>query len=391
MKLQNVGIVFGSRSVEHEVSIITAHQIMAALDRSKLKPIPIYITKNGKWMHRRSFYNLETFRNTMAPAFWLGRKTVNLNEEFTVSTPVFGLLRKRVKIDVAIPATHGTYGEDGTVQAYLELLNVPYVGAGSLSSALCMNKPMTKRIFRDRNLPILDFIEVDRFAYRTRPEDVMESILRQFSMPVFVKPAVAGSSIGVSKACTRTDLEDSLDLAFTYCSEALVEPAVPFPIELNCSVIGNRELRVSAIEKPLTQEGDFLSYEAKYLRGRKKMSGMQSMTREVPAKISETIADQIRDLSIKAFRACLCSGIARIDFLMNGKTNEVFVNEINTLPGSFSYYLWEPAGLSFPDLLDELIMLAIEKHKDKQKTKYTDDQNLLEKLGSSPKLKGKTN
>lgn len=385
-----VGVIFGSRSVEHAVSIITAHQVMGALDRSKYEVIPIYITRDGIWVTGDDLLQLRNFKNL---------DLHRLEKSFITPDPsVPGLVRHEKlldKIDVVFPVVHGTHGEDGTLQGLLELANIPYVGAGVVGSAVGMDKVVMKSVFRDNGLPVVEFRWFTRRQWQTAPEDVIAKIETDLKYPVFVKPANLGSSIGITKAKDREKLQFALDVASHFDRRLIIEEAIENAMEINCSVLGNDEPVASVCEQPLPWE-EFLSYEDKYLKG--SPQGMKGLRRRVPAPISPELTTEIQSLAIKAFKAIDCRGIARVDFLVDPtgrwrwfrKIGRPFMNEINTMPGSVAFYLWEPMGVKFPELVEKLIGLALEAHEEKKKTIYSSEQDtsLLRQLDDRAPLKG---
>lgn len=373
-----VGVIFGSRSVEHEVSIITAHQVIQAFDKDKYEVVPIYITKEGHWFSGERLLKLENFKDL--PSLISDLEKVYIAPDPSIESLV--RVSKRwfkkaspIKIDVAFPLVHGTYGEDGTLQGLLELANIPYVGVGVLGSALGMDKIAMKAVFRENKLPILNYLWFLREEWRKASEDIIAMIEANLKYPMFVKPANLGSSIGISKVRSRDELMYAIDVASHYDRRLLVEEALEDAIEINCSVLGNDDPIPSVCEQPVSWE-EFLSYEDKYLKGNK-ISGLKGADRRIPAPISSELTGEIQRLAIKAFKAIDGCGVARVDFLVDRKDKKVFVNEINTIPGSISFYLWEATGIKFPILIDRLIALAFERHKEKGKTSYSYDSKLL--------------
>jgi D-alanine-D-alanine ligase len=279
------------------------------------------------------------------------------------------------------PAMHGTNGEDGTLQGLLELTGVPYVGAGVLGSAVGMDKVLMKAAFEQNNLPVVSYLWVLRSQLKKKQEEVLAWIEGNLRYPLFVKPANLGSSVGISRARNRDELQFALDVAGHYDRKLLVEEAVEAVREINCAVMGNEELVASACEEPISWES-FLSYDDKYLHGQAG-KGMKGSRRRVPADIPDELTHEIQDLAIKAFRAVDCRGIARVDLLVDRETQAVYLNEVNTLPGSMSFYLWQPLGLTPSQVVDNLIQLAIEAAEDKARTTFSYDSNLLEKADLS--------
>jgi D-alanine-D-alanine ligase len=400
MAKTRLAVIFGSRSVEHEVSVITGQQIMAAADSAKYDVVPVYITKEGAWLTGAALADLDTFR---VPGRLERAERAFLAPEpgqrgLVRAESGLGLFRRGgpTEIDVAFPAVHGTYGEDGTLQGLLELADVPYVGAGVAAASVGMDKILTKAAFRAAGLPVIDGQWYSRSRFQADPEAVLAGVEQSVGYPAFVKPAVLGSSIGVACASNRDDLRFALEVASSYGRRLLVERALEDFIEVNCAVLGNDDPIPSVCEQPV-RGTEVLSYADKYLRGTKAPGGsdagagpasgqagdklgggMQTAQRLIPAPIPDDLTARIQALAVAAFRAIDGAGIARVDFLLT-RDGEVYVNEINTLPGSLSFYLWEPSGVSFPQLIDRLVALALERHADRQRTTYSYDSDLLQR------------
>lgn len=388
MERLKIGVIFGSRSVEHEVSIVTAHQVMQAIDTNKYEIVPIYITKEGHWFTGEKLLDIGSFKD-------LSSLVSDLEKVYIAPDPsVESLVRTSrkwfkkgspIRIDVAFPLVHGTYGEDGTLQGLLELANIPYVGAGVLGSALGMDKIAMKAVFKGCNLPAVNYIWFLRNEWKDKREEIIIKIETDLKYPLFVKPANLGSSIGISKAKNREGLIQAVEIAGHYDRRLIVEESLEGGIEINCSVLGNENPVPSVCEQPVSWE-EFLNYDEKYLRGGK-ASGLKGMERRIPAQIPQELTEKIQQLAIKAFEAVDCRGIARVDFLVNAEKGEIFINEINTIPGSLSFYLWEATGIKFSELIDRLVDLAMGAFKEKRKTTYSYDSILLKHINSrSPKL-----
>ena len=375
----NVGVIYGGASVEHDVSILTALQAMEALS-ARHTVVPIYVTRSGRWLSDDTLRELDTYRVEGEPDV----PEISRDLSGGLVRPLGGGLLSRRRagtgIDVALPATHGTYGEDGTLQGLLELCGVPYAGSSVGASATAMDKGVSKAVLRLAGLPTPDGIEIPREA---GPELVSRT-LAEYGLPVYVKPISLGSSIGVTRCTTREEVDEALELAFELDRAALVEQSVEGATEVNCAVLGPRggELRASVCEQPVAQDG-LLSFEDKYMRGGKG-EGMKGAERIIPAPIGDEATARVQELAIRAFRALGCAGVARVDFLI-APDGTVHVNELNTIPGSFSFYLWEPAGLPFPDLLDELLDIALAEHRRSASTTRTFDSALLASRGTGSK------
>lgn len=384
MSRQRVGVIFGGRSVEHDVSIVTGHQVMEAL-AGRHEVVPIYVTREGRWLASPALNDLDVYRTN---------RWAKVGEEAFIP-PVAGYgglyapggrFRKgrRIPLDVVVPAIHGTYGEDGTLQGTLELADLPYVGSGMTGSAAGMDKVAMKACFQSVGLPVVPHILVWSAQIESDENGVIEEIERTIGYPAFVKPTRLGSSVGIGKATDRATLEDALEVARSYDRRILVETAMDGCIEVNCSVIGSsaRGTRASVCEQPVPWE-EFLSFEDKYVRGAKgaKATGMAGQERRIPAPISEMLTKQVQDNALRAFQSIDASGVARIDSFVRQETNETWVMEINTVPGSFSFYLWEATGkgMKFDQLMDELIAIALEDHKAKSQLMFTYDSSMLQR------------
>ncbi len=349
MKKIRVGVLFGGRSGEHEVSLRSAASVIGALDRNKYDVLPIAITKSGKWLPPAQSMKL------LPPE---QRTDAATSRDLTIQ-PVPGSTNS---VDVVFPVLHGTFGEDGTVQGLLELAGVAYVGAGVLGSSIGMDKDVMKRLFRERRLPTPEHMVVLRDQIGPGVERLIE---KRFRYPMFVKPANLGSSVGISKVHSRKELLKSLDLAAQYDRKVMIERCLDGR-EIECSVLGNDRPEAS-IPGEIIPSHEFYDYEAKYID--------ESSQLIIPAKLTPAQTRRVQRLAVEAFLACECSGMARVDFFLERKTGRVLVNELNTIPGftSISMYpkLWEASGVSYPALIDRLIQLALERHADKARTRYS--------------------
>ena len=380
MKRLRVGVIYGGRSSEHEVSLASAAAVLANLDPTRYEPIPILIDKRGRWsiaerpptaMSAAEVIQDETRASPEAGA--AAREThlvADPTDETLVTIQPSGVsagtdgrraLVDRLSLDVVFPVVHGPYGEDGTLQGLLELANVAYVGAGVLSSAVGMDKAVAKVLFAAQRLPLVDYAVVAGPEWDTERAVSLGRLTTQLAFPVFVKPANLGSSVGVSKAGNESELEQAIDLARCYDRKIIVEAAVPNARELECAVLGN-DTPVASVPGEIIPSREFYDYESKYLD-----KGSELI---IPAPLSAAQTDQLRAMAIEAFRAIDAVGLARVDFLMAGDSDRVYLNELNTIPGftTISMYakLWDASGLSYPELLDRLIQLARERHSDKQ-------------------------
>lgn len=380
----NVAVMFGGKSVEHEISVISALQAAEHLDKEKYTAIPIYITKQGKMYTGEQIGKIEAYKNIDA-LLKQSRQVILSNEDGKVvmaDYPVkfrFGKSNNTV-IDVVLPIVHGTNVEDGTLQGYLKTLGVPFAGCDVLASAVGMDKHIMKLVFREAGIPVLDskcFLKPD---YIDSEEKVISAIAAAFGYPVIVKPVNLGSSVGISKARNQAELAEALDLAFQFAATVLVERAITNLREINCAVLGDiYEAEASECEEPLNAT-DILSYEDKYLAGGKSAGGskgMASLARKIPADISDEQRTLIRNMAVKAFQAIGGNGVARIDFMIDTTDNTVYLNEINTIPGSLAFYLWKPVGVSYTELLDRMIKLALKRAREEADIVYSFDTNVL--------------
>jgi D-alanine-D-alanine ligase len=384
-----VAVVFGSRSVEHEVSIISAIQAMDAMDPRRFEPLPIYITKEGRWITGPELRRIDSYKDqsglvNRCRSVYLRPEPFG-NRLFMEELGPFGTRRTRVTVvDVVFPVVHGTYGEDGTLQGLCELAALPYVGAGVVGSAVGMDKIVMKAAFQAQGLPVVNYLWFTRKRWQSATDEVADEVERTLTYPLFVKPANLGSSVGITKANDRAGLFGAVEVAAHYDRRLLVEEAFEGGVEVNCSVLGNDDPQPSVCEQPIAWT-EILSYEDKYLRGGKAKSGsagagMASLTRRIPAPIAPELTAEVQRLAVEAFRAVDCSGLARVDFLVDPVSGRIAVNEINTMPGSLSFYLWEPSGVPFPTLVERLIELALERHRERQQTTYSFDSALLQKV-----------
>ncbi|MGH9404934.1 MAG: D-alanine--D-alanine ligase family protein [Terriglobia bacterium] len=364
-KKLRLGILFGGRSGEHEVSLESAASVLKAANPQRYEIVPIGITREGRWIAGAALG--EFTPEALALALSTGTPFTppadpTQKDLMPLASP--GAARNH-PIDVIFPVLHGTFGEDGTVQGLLELAGIPYVGAGVLGSAAGMDKDLMKRLFRDAGLPVVPWILVLRREWQAHAARVRREIEQALGYPVFVKPANLGSSVGISKVHGRAELDAALALAGRYDRKILAERAVDAR-EIECAVLGNDTPRAS-VPGEIVPVNEFYDYEAKYVREGSRLI--------IPAKIGARKSQEVKAVSIRAFKAVDCAGMARVDFLLDRKSGEIFVNEINTIPGftSISMYpkLWEASGVSYPRLIDYLIELALERHKEKSEVEYS--------------------
>jgi len=360
-KRLRVGILFGGRSGEHEVSLASAASVIRALDPEKYEAVPIGISKDGRWLvgagaQRMLRDVLRSGQRVFLPPDPSAAALVPLGNEQPQSA---------VRIDVVFPVLHGTFGEDGTVQGLLELAGLPYVGAGVMASAIGMDKDVQKRLFQQAGLPVTEYMSIPRSGWERERAQWLAAITKQFRFPAFVKPATLGSSVGTTKVHNRRELPPALDLAAEYSQKILVERAVSCR-EIEVSVLGN-EKPLASLPGEIIPHREFYDYAAKYLE-----EGTRLI---VPAKLTPEQVAKFQDYATRAFRAIDCAGMARVDFFLERRGGRIIVNELNTIPGftTISMYpkLWEASGLSYPELISRLIELGLEQHREKQRTKYS--------------------
>ncbi len=379
----NVAVFYGCRSVEHEVSIISAVQAMNAIDREKYDVTPVYVTKDGEMYTGESMFTIEEYRN-LAELLKKSRKVYFVREDGKVlmksETVSFFKREKPTVIDVAFPIVHGTNCEDGTIQGFLEYLNLPYVGCDVMSSAVGMDKSVFKDVLKNAGLPVLDCICFRAREYTADKSVVTEKIKNKIGFPLIVKPVNTGSSIGISKVSSEEELDSALMLAYSFSDKILVERAVEHLREINCSVLGNADSCIASVcEEPFMND-EILSYNDKYMGNSKtggQSKGMASLGRKIPADIDEEKTEEIRRLACGIFKAIGAEGVARIDFIIDTDNNTVYANEINTIPGSLAFYLWDATGIKYRELCDRLIELAFKRQRNRENISYTIDTNIL--------------
>lgn len=369
-----VGVFFGGRSTEHEISVISANQAMAAMSREKYDIIPVYITKEGKWYTGEALTDVANYRDTDA----LLQKCEQVymrpiyGDYNLYSMKTAGVFRHDHKViaalDVVLPVLHGSNGEDGTFQGVIETIGIPFVGCDVLASANGMDKITMKMILASEDVPVVDYVWFTDKEWFSRHDALVEKVEKKLGYPVIVKPANLGSSVGIHRADNRKALEAAVADAEKYTSRIIVEHLVEDLCEINCSVLGNcDDYRMSVLEEPI-KSGEILSYEDKYMGGTKTERGMQASKKRIPADLPADMTERIKFLAGETFRVLSCHGVSRVDFIVDRKDNSVYVNEINTIPGSLSFYLWEATGLTFEALMDELVRLAF-KRKEEQSRK----------------------
>lgn len=389
--MENIVVAFGGRSVEHEVSIITGMQVVENMDK-KYNAIPMYITKDGKFLCGESLKNFKTykegkFEETFEVFFkpndpYLYREVTQKGGLFSKETKT---VEKYIKVDCVFPALHGTYGEDGCFQGMLETTALPYVGCGVMSAAVGMDKVIMKKVFQSEEIPMTPYFYFYREDFEKEEEIIRKA--EEIGYNLFVKPANLGSSIGISKVKNREELIEAIKIASEYDRKIIIEKAVDNPREINAAVIGyQNDLKVSELEEPIGWK-EFLKFDEKYISGSKggaKTKGMASQSKKLPADVTEEVKNKVQEYAKRAFRAIDGMGVARIDFLLDG--DKVYVNEINTLPGSISFYLFEVSGISFTEVITKLIELAGLRYNQKSRNITSYDSDLLKKTTYGAKL-----
>ncbi len=380
----HIAVFFGGDSVEHEVSIISAVQAMTHLDREKYTVIPIYLAKDGQMYTSAAMFQIESFRKpkellAKAQPVFLSNDGKNVLLTSKKKNDFSG--RKPLRLDVALPIVHGTNCEDGCLQGYLETLRLPYAGCNVLASSVGMDKAIFKSVLRTAGIPVLDCIRFTARDFVEFQENILKRIHQSFGYPLIVKPVNLGSSIGISKVNSPEDLKEAVDTAFSFSDSVLIERAIQNLREINCAVLGDdSECRASSCEEPFGSD-EILSYGDKYLNA-SKSKGMASLKRRIPAELPQDMTATIQEYACRTFKAIGGHGVARIDFLMDNESKEVFVNEINTIPGSLSFYLWEADGMKYTELLDRLISLAFRRQNRKENLHFEIDTNILSQCGS---------
>lgn len=393
-----MAVIFGSRSCEHDVSIISALQFMDAADKAGYRVVPLYVTRDGLWYTGAPLRRIEAFRTFDPQTEGITRvqldTSANAGDLWAWPPRQEGGLfhRREMKplchIDVAVPVLHGLNGEDGTVQGMLELANIPYTSAGLLGSSVGMDKIAMKMLFRGAGFPVLDGDWFTRDLWHEKRSEILDRIEKRLAYPLFIKPANLGSSIGISRAVDRASLEKAIDGAAAYDRRILVETGLAEPVEVNCAVMGyGAQVQASACEMPITGD-DMLDFAQKYLKNASKTGGskgMQSLSRVVPAPIPEEMTRRIQELSRDIFRVLDCKGTVRIDFMIDSKTDELYVGEVNTIPGSLAFYLWDACGIKYPELVEKLTEYAFKANADKNHNVFAYDSTILQGYANGSK------
>ncbi len=376
----NIGVFFGGCSTEHEISVISASQAMSAIDRSVYDVTPVYITKQGHWYTGEALFDVSNYRDIpsllekctevyMEPV----RDDYNL---YTRKKKLFGS-NVYTTLDVAIPVLHGAYGEDGTFEGILDAIAIPYAGCNVLASANGMDKITMKMILQACDVPVVDYVWFTDKQWFAQKDALIAKIEKELGYPVIVKPANLGSSVGIGRAKDRTQLIDRINDAERYSTRIIVEHMIENLHEVNCSVLGDcDDYKTSVCEEPI-KSGEILSYEDKYMGGTKGAKGMQASQKRIPADLPVEVSDRIRFLAGETFRVLSCHGVSRVDVIIDADNGNIYVNEINTIPGSLSFYLWEATGLPFDKLMDTLVKLALKRKREQSKKTISYDQNIF--------------
>ena len=378
----NIAVFFGCRSVEHEVSIISAVQAMRAADREKYELTPVYVIKNGAMFSSDDMFQIESFRDI--------DKLLSVSEEVTFIKRKDGVYMhpvnkkafkkvKDVKIDLAFPIVHGTNCEDGTIAGYFEFLGLPYISCDIISAAVGMDKAVFKDVLSAAGLPVLSCVRFTSREYLLDTAAITKKIEKEVGFPLIIKPINLGSSVGISKVKSTDELDEAIRLAASFADKILAERAIENLREINCSVLGDSdECAASVCEEPFMHD-EILSYKDKYEGGAKgeQSKGMASLGRKIPADIPDKLSKEIQDISCKIFKAIGASGVVRIDYLLDDKTGKVYANEINTIPGSLAFYLWQASGISYSQLIDKLVDTAFRRERKRENLKFTIDTNIL--------------
>lgn len=381
MKIK-VGVFFGGKSVEHEVSVISGIQAFNAFNREKYEPVPIYITKENEIYTGEAVGDIKNYKNIPE----LLKKSIRVF--FICEQGKLNLVQYPAKkfgnsivdyIDVAFPVVHGANVEDGSLQGFLRHYNVPFVGCDVAASAVTMDKYVMKTVLKDNDIPVLDCVTLNVKEYQADEEKAYHKIEDRIEYPVIVKPVNLGSSVGIKVAKDRDGLKEALEYAYEFGQKVLVEHAIMNLREINCSVLGDYEsAQASECEEPVSSD-EILSYEDKYVAGGKGASeGMRTAKRELPAKLDPEIREEIRTLAVKTFQVLDCNGVSRIDFMIDKDTGKVYVNEINPIPGSLAFYLWEAMGKPYAQLLDDMVKLALKREREEENLMTSFQSNILQ-------------
>lgn len=376
----NIGVFFGGRSTEHEISVISASQAMHAINKDKYTVTPIYISKQGKWYTGDALLDVANYRDIpsllakcdevyMEPVY--GDYNVYRKKKKMFSSPLL------TKLDVIIPVLHGSNGEDGTFEGIVDSIGIPYAGCNTLASANGMDKITMKMILQSCDVPVVPYLWFTDKQWFAKRDVLIGEIEKKLGYPVIVKPANLGSSVGIGRAINREQLIEKIDEAEKYSSRIIVERMIENLQEINCSVLGDcDDYKASVLEEPI-KSGEILSYEDKYMGGSKGSKGMQASQKRIPAELPESETKRIQFLAGETFRVLSCHGVSRVDMIIDKDTRDIYVNEINTIPGSLSFYLWEATGIPFDELMDKLVGLALKRAREMKNKTVSYDHNIF--------------
>jgi D-alanine-D-alanine ligase len=382
----NLAIFFGGRSTEHEISVISANQAMHAVDSDRYDITPIYITKQGHWYTGEALMDVANYRDV--PALLKQCTEVYMRpiygdyNLYKVNRSLFGS-DVYAKIDVVIPVLHGSNGEDGIFEGVLETIGIPFAGCSTLSSANGMDKITMKMILQANDVPVVDYVWFTDKQWFAQRDELLARVESKLGYPIIVKPANLGSSVGIGRAANREDLIEKINEAEKYSTRIIVEHMVDQLQEINCAVLGDcDDYQTSVLEEPI-KSGEILSYQDKYMGGSKSAKGMQAAQKRIPADLPEDETKRIQFLAGETFRVLSCHGVSRVDVIIDRETRNIYVNEINTIPGSLSFYLWEAAGISFAELMERLVKLALKRKRDAGAKTISYDQNIFSLSGGA--------
>lgn len=377
-----IAVFFGGRSTEHEISVISANQAMAAINDELYDVVPVYITKQGRWYTGEKLRDVKNYRNIdklLAECTEVYMRPVYGDYALypAKAKGLFGSAKPLAEIDVVIPVLHGSNGEDGIFEGVLETIGIPYAGCNTLASANGMDKITMKMILAADGIPVVDYVWFTDKQWFARRDELIARIEEKLGYPVIVKPANLGSSVGIGCAENREQLIACIDDARLYSTRIIVEDMVENLQEINCAVLGDAdEYITSVLEEPI-KSGEILSYQDKYMGGTKDDRGMHAAKKRIPADLPADETERIRFLAGETFRVLGCHGVSRVDVMVDGKTRDIYVNEINTIPGSLSFYLWEAAGIKFSDLMDRLVKLALKRKREQSAKTVSYDANIF--------------
>lgn len=378
-----IGVIFGGKSVEHEVSIISGIQAINNMYTDKYDIVPIYLTRSNEMYVGDLIKNVENYKDVKKLISDSQRVImVNNGDKVDLIKYPYKKFGNNVydSIDIAFPIVHGTNVEDGTLQGYLKTLNIPFVGCDVTASAIGMDKYVMKTVLKENNIPVLDCVRVNDFEYIDDNEKVISNIIEKIDLPVIVKPINLGSSVGIKVAKDKEELVEAVEYAFNFSKQILVEKAITNLKEINCSVLGDvSECMPSECEEPISS-GEILSYEDKYIShgGKTGSKGMTSLDRKLPADIDKETKEKIQKYAVETFKALNCNGVVRIDFMIDMDKNDIYVNEVNTIPGSLAFYLWEATGTKYKEMLSKLIDLSLKRYREESNLSFSYDTKILE-------------